>query len=216
MTDGGAWPEKGALAFVALAGGLAVVGIVFALAVADGGADRLGIIVGFPIVGFSFGAVLADAAMGAALAGAGSHTSLLQFGLPAAPGSGAAPAWLFATMLLAPAVVALAVGRRLGRVTLSAYVGPTVAGGWSPFQTLERSMHPVAVVARPNPASVLGLALLWGLAGGLGAAFLWASRHNARWKLDGAGVAPAAPTAPGAQEAGAVEDPPAEGDPEKP
>ena len=70
---------------------------------------------GFPVVGFSLGAVLADGALGTALAGAGGHTSLFHFGLPARPGSGAAPAWLFAALLLAPTMVAAMVWRRLGR-----------------------------------------------------------------------------------------------------
>ena len=106
---------EGALAFAALATGLAVVGLLFGLVVAHSGAARLGMSLGAPVVGFSLGAVLADGAMGAALAGVGDHSSLFHFGLPAGPESGAAPAWLFVALLLAPAVVAFAVWRRLGR-----------------------------------------------------------------------------------------------------
>jgi len=39
------------------------------------------------------------------------------------------------------------------------------------------------VTAQPNPVSVFFLALFWALAGGLGAAFFWASRHQARWQV---------------------------------
>lgn len=222
---------EGALAFAVLASGLAVVGLMFGLVVVDSGAARLGMVIGFPVMGFSFGAALADGAMGGALASLSGHSSLLHFGLPAGPESGAAPVWLFAAVLLAPAVVASAVWRRLdrdrpadeqrvlasgaavaagfagaawlaalvGRVTLIAYVGPTLEGGWfSPSpEELRRILHGAVVTARPNPASVLGLGLMWGLAGGLGAAFLWASRHNAPWLIAGtaAASAPASPPA---------------------
>ena len=47
------------------------------------------------------------------------------------------------------------------------------------------------LVQRPtDPVSVAFLALLWGLIGGLGAAFFWASRHNARWQLGAADTRP--------------------------
>ena len=225
---------EGAVTFAAAACALAVVGLCFALVVADDGASRIGVVFGFPIVGLSFGAALADGAMGAALGAVGGHTSLFHFGLPAGPGSAAAPAWLFAALALAPAAVGATVWRRLdrerpaeeqgalavGAVTgigfaaaawLAALVGRIVvlasvvdrAGGWfgyapgmglrfepgGPFGRL--------VVARPDPAAVLGLALLWGLAGGLGAAVLWASRHNARWQISGSGEVPAASAAGG-------------------
>jgi hypothetical protein len=207
----------GALAFALLAAGLAVVGLVFSVVVADGGPERIGILIGFPVVGLSLGAALADAAMGAALAGVTGHSSLLHFGLPARPDSGAAPLWLFAVLLLAPALVGLAVWRRLdrerpadeqralatgatvaagfavaawlaaliGRITLVAYVGPNRDAGWfsAPPPELRRSVHGVAVVARPDPGSVLGLALLWGLIGGVGAAAVWAVRHGTRWPV---------------------------------
>jgi len=219
----------GAVAFGLLAGGLAVVGLVFALVVADGGPERIGLIIGFPVVGLSLGAALADAAMGAALAGIDGHSSLLHFGLPARAGSGSAPLWLFLVLLLAPALVGLAVWRRLerdhpgdeqralvtgatvaagfagaawlaaliGRITLVAYVGPNDSGWFSaPPAELRHSVHGAAVVARPDPGSVLGLALLWGLIGGVGAAVVWASRHGARWPV--VGSAPGGPPpAPG-------------------
>lgn len=45
---------------------------------------------------------------------------------------------------------------------------------------------------------MLGLALFWGLAGGLGAAFLWAAKHNARWQVAG-GPIPSGDGVPAAQ-----------------
>jgi hypothetical protein len=219
---------EGAAAFAALACALAVVGLAFALVVTDGGPSRIGLLFGFPVVGLSFGAALLDGAMGAALAGLNGHTSLAHFGLPAVPGAGAAPAWLFAVVVLAPAAVAATVWRRLererpteeqgalaigaatgvgfaaaawlaalvGRVVLLASVARIGAGwfGYAPGSgarfTDERTVGTL-VSLRPNPAAVLGLALLWGLAGGLGAAFLWASRHQARWQVGGGPLAPA-------------------------
>jgi hypothetical protein len=220
----------GAVAFGVLAAGLAVVGLVFGLVVADGGPERIGIIIGFPVVGLSLGAALADAAMGAALGGVTGHSSLLHFGLPARPDSGAAPLWLFVVLLLAPALVGLAVWRRLdrerpadeqralstgavvaggfgltawlaalaGRITLVAYVGPNSDSGWfsAPPAQLRRSVHGVAVIARPDPGSVLGLGLLWGLIGGVGAAAVWAVRHGARWPVVASAAAPLPPPGP--------------------
>jgi hypothetical protein len=217
---------EGAMAFAVLAAGLAVLGLAFALVVADSGHDRIGILFGLPVVGFSVGAALADGAMGAALAGALSHTSLVHFGLPAGPAAGATPAGLFAALLLAPGLVAATVWRRLerekpaeeqgalavgaatgvgfaaaawlaalvGRIVLLASV--TFRGGWfgyapqTPGIGLPRfntaGTIGIFLAARPNPAAVLSLALLWGLVGGLGAAFFWASRRNARWQIAGA------------------------------
>jgi hypothetical protein len=233
---------EGAFGFAGLATGLAVVGLVFGLVVADGGSARLGMVVGFPVVGFSLGAVLADGAMGAALAGVVGHSSLSQFGLPAQPGSAAAPAWLFAALLLAPAVAALTTWRRLdrdrpadeqgalatgaavgagfaaaawvaalvGRVALVAFVGPNAGGGWfGPTGRFAPALRGAVVQAQPNPATVLGLALLWGLGGGLGAAFLWTSRHGVRWRVENA--APSRPpSGAGGQEAAEPAGPPDE------
>jgi hypothetical protein len=237
---------EGAATFAALACALAAVGLCFALVVADDGASRIGVVFGFPVVGLSFGAALVDGAMGVALGGVSGHTSLFHFGLPAGPGSGAAPAWLFAALALAPAAVGATVWRRLDRqrpadeqgalsagaltgvgfaaaAWLTALVGRIVllasvadrAGGWFGYAPGNGARFdpgaPVAhlVVARPDPAAVLGLALLWGLAGGLGAAFLWASRHNARWQISGSGEVPGASAAAGP--APAATSPPASG-----
>ena len=199
---------EGAAAFGVLTGGLAVVGLLFALAVADSGSNRVGLLFGFPVAGLSFGAALADAAMGAALGGLSGHSSLTHFGLPARPGAGAAPIWVLAAVALAPAAVAATVWRRLERerpaeeqgalaVGAATGLGFAVAAWFAALVGRIAVLASVAgagpggrpvgafVAARPNPAAVLGLGLLWGLAGGMGAAFLWASRHNARWQIGG-------------------------------
>ena len=150
---------EGAMAFGVMAIGLAVVGLAFALVVADGGRARIGLLVGFPVVGLSFGAVLADAAMGAALAGIRGYTSLFHFGLPARPDSGAAPAWLLAALLIAPALVAAAVWRRLesdrpateqGALTAGAVIAAGFAGAaW--LAALVGRVALVAAVGWPGP-----------------------------------------------------------------
>ncbi|HZI36695.1 MAG TPA: zinc ribbon domain-containing protein [Acidimicrobiia bacterium] len=225
---------EGVVTFGLLAGGLAVVGLLFALVVADGPRSRIGLVFGFPVVGFSFGAGLVDGAMGAALGGLGGHTSLTRFGLPAGRGAGAGPAWLFIALMLAPAAVAVTTWRRLererpaeeqGALAIGALIGVGFAaaawlaallgrivllasatratGGWftGPPEGLrftDGGTVGTIVALRPNPAAVLGLGLLWGLAGGLGTAFLWASRHNASWQISGGPAGPAgdAPPAP--------------------
>jgi len=100
----------------------------------------------------------------------------------------------------------------VGRIVLLASVGRI---GW--FAIAPQAAPPEVRGAagtlgalRPNPAAVLGLGLLWGLAGGLGAAFLWASRHNARWQITGSvGAAGATPSPPGP--ATSAQSPPATG-----
>jgi hypothetical protein len=73
-------------------------------------------------------------------------------------------------------------------VLLSAVTGPRPGPTLTPLPAPTGRIRIGTLIAlRPNPAAVLGLALLWCLAGGLGAAFLWASRHNARWQINGPG-----------------------------
>jgi hypothetical protein len=248
---------SGAAVFATLSAGLAVFGLICALVVTDGVHERIGLLFGFPVVGFSFGAALLDGAMGAGLGGVAGHTSLAHFGLPAGPDAGAAPIWVFVAVVLAPAAVAATVWRRLERERPAEEqgaltVGAATAAGFAAAAWLGALVGRIVVLAvvigdasdgrfptsggfglpagerigtlvslRPNPAAVLGLALVWGLAGGLGAAFFWASRHNARWRISGSApdVPPPPPepeqTAwllPENQDAGAADDPP----PEKP
>jgi hypothetical protein len=108
----------------------------------------------------------------------------------AATGLGfAATAWLVA---LVSRIVVLA---SVSRATTDSFDAPQIIG--RPV----RQTVGAFVAARPNPAAVLGLALFWGLAGGFGAAFLWAAKHNARWQIAGGPVpsdygVPAAPSPP--------------------
>ena len=245
--------KEGAIAFLVVSAAFAFVGLVFALVAVDRNGAQVALLFGVPVVGLSFGAAMADFAMGAAL-GLGSlfgqpvgHLSLVHFGLPPAPDAGAAPVWLFVVLLVAPAAVATIVWRHLDRVRPTQEqdalaVGAAVAVGFAAAAWLlalvgrifllaaiappGESAHALAllrgrgsgigtlVAAQPNPVSVLFLSLLWGLAGGLGAAFLWASRHQARWQV-GAGDRPAPPPRPAsegnpAQDVDAGGEPPAE------
>jgi hypothetical protein len=87
----------------------------------------------------------------------------------------------------------------VGRITLLAAISPPGAGSQSATLALLRGRGPGAgtfVAAQPNPVSVFFLALFWALAGGLGAAFLWASRHQARWQVTSAAGSGDAPPAP--------------------
>lgn len=230
--------KEGALAFLAISAACAFVGLVFSLVVVDRNGAQVALLFGVPVVGLSFGAAMADFAMGAAL-GLGSlfaqpvgHLSLARFGLPPGPDAGAAPVWLFAVLLVAPLTVAGVVWRHLerlrptqeqdalaagaatamgfagaawllalvGRVALVAAIAPPGSPGdlATPLGLLQGRGPGIGTLisAQPNPITVGFLALVWGLAGGLGSAFLWASRHNARWQVG--------------QEAGAGGDPPEE------
>ena len=220
---------EGAKAFVAIAAAFAFVGLVFSLVVVDRNGAQVGLLFSVPVVGLSFGAAMADFAMGAAL-GLGrlfgqpvGHLSLVHYGLPPASEAGAAPAWLFVVLLVAPAAVAVVVWRQLERLKPTQEqdalgVGAATAAGFAAAAWLLALVGRIAVVAaiappgdqggsagaldllrgrgsgigtlvtaQPNPVSVAFLALLWGLIGGLGAAFFWASRHNARWQVGAAG-----------------------------
>jgi hypothetical protein len=217
--------REGALAFLAVSAAFAFVGLVFSLVVVDRNGAQVALLFGVPVVGLSFGAAMADFAMGAAL-GLGSlfaqpigHLSLAHFGLPPGPAAGAAPVWLFAVLLVAPLTVAGVVWRHLerlrpaqeqdalavgaatavgfagaawlmalvGRVALVAAIAPPDSSGDldSALGLLQGRGPGIGTIisAQPNPVTVLFLALVWGLAGGLGAGFLWASRHNARWQV---------------------------------
>jgi hypothetical protein len=75
----------------------------------------------------------------------------------------------------------------VGRVALVAAIAPPDSSGdLDTALGLLQGRGPgigTLISAQPNPMTVLFLALVWGLAGGLGAAFVWASRHNARWRV---------------------------------
>jgi len=107
-------------------------------------------------------------------------------------GIGAATAAGFAAMAWLLALV--------GRIVLLAAIAPPGALGRSASPlALLRGRGPgvgTFVSAQPNPVSVFFLALFWALIGGLGAAFLWASRHHARWQLSPGGEPGPAPAPP--------------------
>jgi hypothetical protein len=142
----------------------------------------------------------------------------VHFGLPPGPAAGAAPAWLFIVLLVAPAAVAATVWRRLermrpaseqdalaaggataagfagaawlfalvGRISLLAAIAPPGRRQSALFLLRGRGSGVGTFVgAQPNPVTVLVLALMWALAGGLGAAFVWAIRHQTRWQISG-------------------------------
>jgi hypothetical protein len=112
----------------------------------------------------------------------------------------AAAAWLFALVGRIALLAAIAPPNSQG---LAANALALLRGRGGGIGTL--------LAAEPNPVSVVFLALLWGLAGGLGAAFLWASRHNARWQVTGGGEPGVPPPPPASgQEGEAVGDPPEE------
>jgi len=230
--------REGAIAFMAVAAAFAFVGLVFGLVVVDRNGAQVGLLFGLPVLGLSFGAAMADFAVGAAL-GLGSlfgqpvgHLSLAHFGLPPTADAGAAPAWLFVVLLVAPAAVGAIVWRRLERQRPTheqdaLAVGAATAAGFAatawlfamvgrivvlaaiaPPNSQGQAVNALALLrgrgggigtlvsAQPNPTSVGFLALLWALAGGLGAAYFWASRHHARWQVGGDAGAPPAPTVP--------------------
>ena len=78
----------------------------------------------------------------------------------------------------------------VGRVVVLAAVsrGSGVGGAASRIVPVPlRGTVGTLVALRPNPAAILGLGLLWGVGGGLGAAFVWASGHDAEWRIGGTG-----------------------------
>ena len=135
-------------------------------------------------------------------AGAG-HVSLLHFGFPPEPDAGAAPVAAFLLLALAPALVAWSLGRELrrrppGEEQDALAAGFAAAGGFAAATlagALASSIWVMAVasdlarpggmlVARPSVVGTVGLALVWGLVGGLGAALVVVRR---RGRPEGAG-----------------------------
>jgi hypothetical protein len=214
VADGGA--ERIGLAF-----GIPVVGLSFGAALADGAMGAaLGGVTGHSSL-LHFGLPAGE--------GAGAAPIWLFVVVALAPAAVAVNVWRrLERERPAEEQGALAVGAVAGvgfatAAWLAALVGRIVVlasvnqpeGGWfnyapqtgARFRPFGSGRVSTLVIARPDPAAVLGLALVWGLAGGLGAAFLWASRHHARWTI---AAAPAsAPPGTGAP-AGAGERPPEE------
>ena len=135
---------------------------------------------------------------GIAPPGAG-HVSLLHFGFPPKPGAGAAPVAAFGLLALAPALVAWSLGRELGRrppeeeqdalaagfAAAGGFAGAALAGAvasriWLMAAASDLTRPGGMLVARPSVGGTLGLALVWGLLGGLGAALVVARRRGPR------------------------------------
>jgi len=204
LGDIGGLALDGARAYALMAAALAVVTIVAAVVVVDTGSARLSTIVGTLFMGLSMGVVAASYAMGAAIGLGSGHTSLLRFGFPPGSGAGAAPVPFFLLLVVAPAVVAWTVWRRLEKDRPSTQqevmkVGFAIAIAFSLVAWLAALVSRVLLttgatksgssrgtgtflVARPSVGGVLGLSLLWALLGGLGAAFYWSTQRGVAWK----------------------------------
>jgi hypothetical protein len=124
------------------------------------------------------------------------HLSLLRFGFPPEPGAGAAPAAAFLLLALAPALVAWSLGRELrrrppdeeqdalaagfaaaGGFAAAALAGAVASSIWIVAVSSDLARPGGMLVARPSVGGTLGLGLVWGLVGGLGAA-LAVARHR--------------------------------------
>jgi hypothetical protein len=130
--------------------------------------------------------------------GAG-HLSLLQFGFPPDAGAGAAPAAAFLLLALAPALVAWSLARELrrrppageqdalaagfaaaGGFAAAALAGALASAVWLTAVASDLARPGGTLVARPSVTGTAGLAFVWGLVGGLGAAVLLRRRHRPR------------------------------------
>jgi len=204
LRDIGGLAVDGARAYALMAAALAVVTIVAAVIVVDTGTARLSTVLGTLFMGISMGVVAASYAMGAAIGLGSGHTSLLKFGFPPSSSAGAAPVPFFLLLVVAPAVVAWTVWRRLERDRPATQqevmkVGFAIAIAFSLVAWLAALVSRVVLttgatksgssrgtgtflVARPSVGGVLGLSLLWALLGGLGAAFYWSTQRGVAWK----------------------------------
>jgi hypothetical protein len=200
---------EGAKAFALMALGMAAVVLVASLIVLDTGAERLSTLLGTVFMGVTMGVVGAAYALGAAIGLASGHTSLLHFGFPPQADAGAAPVPFFLLLAVAPALVAWTVLSRLDRDQPASEQDATKTGflvaiGFAATAWVAALLSRVVLgagvlggdgasvflVARPSPAGVIGLGLLWGLVGGLGASYYWARQRGVGWKGAAAGTAP--------------------------
>lgn len=196
----------GAKAFGLLALGMTPVVFVAAMIAVDSGSERLGVLFGALAVGLTMGVTGAALAMGGAIELIEGHVSLLKFGFPPGVDAGAAPLPVFLLVLIAPAVVAWLVQRRLesekpGTEQDAIKIGFAVAIAFALTAWFAVLLNRVAlsafirdeagdvvaafVFARPSPGAVFGLALVSGLVGGLGMAFVWARQQGAGWRVAG-------------------------------
>jgi hypothetical protein len=231
-----------AFALLTVAGGL--LATVFAVIVADSGAERLTIIVATPLIIVNVGIAVVTIALGGSvrftsanfLAGNGlnsglsGHVSLMHFGFPAAHDAGSAPIFWFVLVLAPLVAVGWSVMRQLDKVRPSTEqavlgVGLQAAIGFAAIAWVASIFGRVELVGlgirhpgnpdgvagslllRPSAGAAIGLGLVWGLIGGLGAALWWGSTHGFKWSfLEGsaAKMGSGAPTDPVAHPTPAV------------
>jgi hypothetical protein len=218
----------GVIAYAGLAAVAGLLALGAALVTADSGTDRALLLLGLPVVGANLAAAATTVGMGGSVAladegglidgGLDTHISLLRWGFPPESDAGAAPVPFFLMLVLAPVAVAWLTTRRLNgeqpqteqevlKVGFLAALGFAVtawlAGLLGRMELVgfatdwDRSFG--ALVARPSASAALGLGLVWGLLGGLGAAFLWARRSGTPWQPapdDAWATAPDGPAAP--------------------
>ncbi len=208
----------GARAYALVVGGMAAVALVAAIVVVDDGSERLGVILSVPFVGITTGVLGAAFAMGAAIGLGSGHVSLLHFGFPPTFDAGAAPIPFFVLLVLAPAAIAWITLRRLEaerpaseqEVLRVAFVIGIAFAVTAWFTTLVSQVAlgayaagddgdgtGVSLLARPSVAGVLGLGLLWGLAGALGSSFLWARQQGVGWTAAPGDAGPTTPSPEG-------------------
>jgi hypothetical protein len=162
----------------------------------------LGLNLGVQAVSVAMGAAVRLVAVGPAEVGGipppgAGHVSLLHFGFPPEPGAGAAPAAAFLLLALGPALVAWSLGRELrrrppeeeqdalaagfaaaGGFAAAALAGAVASSIWLMAVASDLSRPGGMLVARPSVVGTVGLALVWGLVGGLGAALVLARRRG--------------------------------------
>ena len=176
------------------------------------GFPLLGLNLGVQGVSVAMGAAVRLVAVGPAEVGGippggAGPLSLLHFGFPPEAGTGAAPAVVFLLLALAPALVAWSLGRELrrrppaeeqdalaagfaaaGGFAAAALAGAVASRIWLMAAASDLTRPGGMLVARPSVGGTLGLALVWGLLGGLGAALVVARRRGPR-RGDGPAVA---------------------------
>lgn len=203
---------RGAGAWAVLAGSLGVAVSAGAVVAADGTTERLLALEAAPALVANAGVAGAAVASGASLdttaalvdlpfdvREADRSLSLFHFDLPPDDDSGPAPLYLFPTLLLAPAVVAVATWRALSashppgeqeafRVAFAMSAGfvltAWVAAGLAPLVVSGGAVDSGtdivrSAAARPSVGATAGLALVWGLAASLATALAWVNRRPA-------------------------------------